>query len=388
MKLLARFLTSLAILGALPVGCPDRQVLGAETSPIRSDEEVVFYPTFGRLSPDGSSWLLAIHGSIFEPETNSLKRAAALAAMRRGLGLETTPAEAKTFDRRMRAFLVDHERGKRMLVRVGSQTHVVGRSEPNGHFSDEIRLAAADARKLLRDADAAAGGWLPFEALTRPGDKRRFPGRVQLIGPTGLSVVSDVDDTIKITQVRDRKAMLANTFLRPFRPVPGMAAAYRRLAAGGATFHYLSASPWQLYEFLAEFVAAEKFPPGTFHLKYFRLTDSTFWDLFTSQEEYKSKVLEDLLAAFPQRRFLLVGDTGEQDPEIFARIARAHPEQVVGIWLRNVTEESGDNARMTPVRAAVRPEGWRLFTEPGELESAVQEALRLAPGRVGRSPTE
>ena len=381
MKHLARVLTSLAILGAWPGGCPDRQVLGAETSSIRSDEEVVFYPTFGRQSADGSAWLLAIHGSIFEPEANSLKRAATLAAIRRGPGLEMTSAEAKTFDRRMRAFLVDHERGKRMLVRLGSQTYVVGRSEPNGHFSGEIRLPAADARQLLRDGGAggAGGGWLPFEALTRSGDKRRFLGRVQLIGPTGLSVVSDVDDTIKISQVRDRRAMLANTFLRPFRPVPGMAAAYRRLAAGGATFHYLSASPWQLYEFLAEFLAAEKFPPGTLHLKYFRLTDSTFWDLFASQEEYKSKVLEELLAAFPQRRFLLVGDTGEQDPEIFARMARAHPEQVVGIWLRNVTEESGDNPRMTPVRAAVRPEGWRLFTEPGELESAVQEVAK-GPG--------
>jgi phosphatidate phosphatase APP1 len=379
MNPLARILTSLAILGALPVGCPDRQVLGAETSPIRSDEEVVFYPTYGRLSADGSAWHLAIHGSIFEPEPNSAKRAAALAVMQRALGLPMNSAEAKTFERRMRAFLVDHERGKRMVVRLGSQTYVVGRSEPNGHFSGEIRLAAADAQDLLREATATAG-WLPFEALTRPGDKRRFPGRVQLIGPTGLSVVSDVDDTIKISQVRDRKALLANTFLRPFRPVPGMPAAYRQLAAGGATFHYLSASPWQLYEFLAEFLKAESFPPGTFHLKYFRLTDSTFWNLFTSQEDYKSKVLEELLAAFPKRRFLLVGDTGEQDPEIFARMARAHPEQVVGIWLRNVTEETESNPRITPVKAAVRPEGWKLFAEPGELKSAITEALRLAPG--------
>ena len=99
--------------------------------------------------------------------------------------------------------------------------------------------------------------------MLRRGDTRRFTGRVQLVEPQGRSVISDIDDTIKITGVGDPQAMLANTFLRPLRPVPGMATLYRQWADRGAVFHYVSASPWQLYAPLADFLAAEQFPAGT-----------------------------------------------------------------------------------------------------------------------------
>jgi len=277
----------------------------------------------------------------------------------------------------VRRFLVDNERRKRISIRLAGKTYPAGRSEPNGHFSAEVHLTKAEVDELLRQGKAR-DGWLWFVAETRRGDDRRFLGRVRLIRPAGLSVISDIDDTIKITQVRDRKAMLANTFLRPFQPVPGMAPAYRALADGGAVFHYLSASPWQLYEPLAEFQRDQGFPSGTFHLKYFRLKDSSFWDLFGSQEQYKTRSIEDLLTAFPQRRFLLVGDTGEQDPEIYARVARAHPEQVVGIWLRNVTGETASSPRMTQAREGFPAARWKLFTDPKELEPALADLLRHA----------
>ena len=377
MKHLAWVLSSLVILAA-PVGrSTQRHALGAETSPIRRDEVVVFYPTIGRQAADGSSWRLAIHGSIYEPEPDSAKRAALVAMLKRALDLDMTPAEAKTFDRRVRRFLVDNERGKKISIRLGEKTRAAGRSEPNGHFSAEVQLTKVEVDEFLRQGKAR-DGWLWFVAETRSGDDRRFLGRVRLIEPVGLSVISDVDDTIKITLVRDRKAMLANTFLRPFQPVPEMAPIYRALASGGAAFHYLSASPWQLYEPLSEFQRAEGFPAGTFHLKYFRLTDSSFWDLFGSQEQYKSRSIEDLLAAFPQRRFLLIGDTGEQDPEIYGRLACRHPEQVVGIWLRNVTGETDANPRMTQAREGLPPKRWRLFKAPKDLEPAIADVLRHA----------
>ena len=71
--------------------------------------------------------------------------------------------------------------------------------------------------------------WLSFEAIARPSDERKFWGRVQLIGPKGLSVISDIDDTIKVTNVRNRKLLLTNTFssrvqtgCRNVRAVPSM----------------------------------------------------------------------------------------------------------------------------------------------------------------------
>jgi phosphatidate phosphatase APP1 len=81
-------------------------------------------------------------------------------------------------------------------------------------------------------------------------------------------VVFDVDDTIKISDVRNKKALLTNTFLKEFVPVPGLAEVYTRWADLGASFHYVSASPWQLHSSLADFFKSAGLPvpviPGLF----------------------------------------------------------------------------------------------------------------------------
>jgi phosphatidate phosphatase APP1 len=151
-------------------------------------------------------------------------------------------------------------------------------------------------------------------------------------------VISDIDDTIKITQVRDRRATLRNTFLRPFEPAPGMAEFCQNLARSNhAEFHYVSASPWQLYLPLAEFVRSNGFPSGTFVLKKFRWKDRSFLSLFADPEKYKSAVIEPLLKRFPNRRFVLIGDSGEL-PEIYAgreEISAANRPSLI----RDVTDE-------------------------------------------------
>jgi phosphatidate phosphatase APP1 len=161
--------------------------------------------------------------------------------------------------------------------------------------------------------------------------------------------------------------MLANTFVRPFRPVPGMAELYRRLAAANATFHYVTGSPWQLYEPLRDFCRDAGFPRGSFHMKYFRLTDSSVLNIFGSQQEYKTRAIEEIVAALPGRRFVLVGDSGEQDPEVYGGIARNHPGQVAAIFIRNVTGETPKSDRFGKAFEGVPPDRWRLFDQPAEL---------------------
>jgi phosphatidate phosphatase APP1 len=146
---------------------------------------------------------------------------------------------------------------------------------------------------------------------------------------------------------------------------------YREWARAGVVFHYLSASPWQLYGPLAEFRRAEGFPAGLFHLKLFRLKDSTALDLFGSQERYKSGVIERILADFPDRRFILVGDSGEQDPEIYAAAARKHPDQVVRIFIRDAGEVGGDAGRFRAAFDGMPEDRWRVFRIPEELVGAL-----------------
>lgn len=352
-------------------------------SEIKDDEVVVFYPTYARQVDDGRAWSLSIHGSIFEPEEDSLKREALLELLRRLGGLADKEAETALFRERARAFLVDSEGGKDIAIRLGDKVYSAGTSGADGHFAASIELPAVEVERL-RGAEPGDRDWLAFQAVTRPGDHRTFAGRVRLIGPEGLSVISDVDDTIKVSVVRDRRALVRNTFLREFQPVEGMAGQYRRWADAGAAFHYLSASPWQLYGPLREFIEDQAFPIGTFHLKPFRLKDRSALGLFGSQQGYKSAAIERILNDFPHRRFLLVGDSGEQDPEIYGAAARKHPEQVVRVLIRNVDGSDREDARFEAAFDGVGQDRWRVFSDPDSLADVLPE--RAAP--PGGSPRD
>lgn len=338
-------------------------------SPIKNDEEVTFFPTFGCFAPEREVWVLHVHGWIFEPEADSMVRNAGLVALRRLLGLEEDEVASVIFDERARPFLVDNERGKEISIRLGGRCYAVGVSRANGHFQGTVPIAADEVARLRADQNSD-NGWLRFEAVTREDDTRVFGGRVQLIEPTGLSVISDIDDTIKISEVADRKALLRNTFCRRFEAVPGMAETYRSWAAAGARFHYVSASPWQLYEPLRAFLETEGFPAGSFHFKNFRLKDSTALDLFASPEEWKLEQIAPILAAFLGRRFVLVGDSGEKDPEVYGALARKYPEQIVRIFIRDVSGTDADAARFQRVFGGLPEQTWIVFHTADEIDWA------------------
>ena len=167
--------------------------------------------------------------------------------------------------------------------------------------------------------------------------------------------------------------MLRHTFLREFQCVPGLADFYQALARSNhAAFHYLSASPWQLYGPLAEFVRANRFPAGTFALKQFRWKDKSVFDLFANPEQYKPRVIEPLLRQFPKRKFVLIGDSGERDPEIYAGLARQYPEQIVRSLSRDVTGQSAGADRYTKAVREVPPAKWQVFRAPDELKVATE----------------
>ncbi len=340
---------------------------------VRADDVVVFYPTYARQSEDNRSWLVDIHGVIFEPETNSLKRAALLSILRHIVGLTEEQAETKTFKQRARAFLVDNQADRTIHIRLGEQLYEAGTSTANGHFFHTLSVPDEDLQKLQLSKPNGAGE-LRYTAWVGPDDVRRFEGTAHLIGKRGLSIISDVDDTIKISQVGDRKRLLANTFLHNSKPVPGMADQYNQWAQRGASFHYVSAGPWQLYEPLENFRETEKFPPGAWQLKMFRLKDRSAFSLFTSQAEYKPAVIRKILADFPERRFVLIGDSSEQDPEIFGELARKHDKQIVRVLIRHVAAQPA-HARFEKAFEKLPRDRWQVFKEAAELKDALPEKL-------------
>lgn len=331
-------------------------------SEIKSDEQVVFFPTLARLSDDGKTWQADAQGWVFEPERGDLLRNSAIEELRKTFDLDPREPATKIFEQRARLFLVDNERGKRIGIRLAGATFVSDESAADGHFAVSVRVPAEKIAEQLKTSRVVR-----YEAVLDENDRRTFAGEVHCLAPEGTSIVSDIDDTIKVTEVASKQALLKNTFFREFRAVDGMAELFRGWAKLGYDFHYVSAAPWQLYDPLREFAAAAKFPGGTYHLKRVRLKDETFFNVFADPVEYKLAILEPLLARYPKRRFALVGDSGEEDPEIYGRLARRFPEQVKAIFIRELGGATREAGRYKKAFEGVPGERWALFDDPAKV---------------------
>jgi phosphatidate phosphatase APP1 len=274
-------------------------------------------------------------------------------------------------DERVRPFLVDNERGKSVVASIATQQSLIGKSGPNGHFRGKIVVPSVGDE----DSIDAIPGTREVRAVLSDGDDREFRGRVHLIAPTGVSVISDIDDTIKMSQVTDKKELMRNTFLREFRAVEGMPDLYRQLASSGVAFHYVSGSPWQLFVPIESWMTKAGIPEGTLHLKHFRIKDSSVFDLLSSQNETKLSAIEPILRTYPDRHFILVGDTGEQDPEIYAQLARKYPKQIAAIYIRNATGEDRSDPRFEEAFRELPKTRWQLFDDASEIGASMMNLL-------------
>jgi phosphatidate phosphatase APP1 len=134
-----------------------------------------------------------------------------------------------------------------------------------------------------------------------------------------------------------------------------------------ADFFYVSASPWQLYRPLEAFREAHGFPPGPWHLKHLRFKNpATVRALIGPQIRHKLGAIAPLLERWPRRPLALVGDSGEQDPEIFGRIGR-HPHRTVRTFIRNVTGEPRGARRYHLAFDGIHGEKWQIFDAAAEL---------------------
>jgi hypothetical protein len=335
-------------------------------SVLDEEDRVIIYPTFGHLSADGRSWHLGISGVVYEPGRNNLRRRMLLRVLQRLMRVPSEALQTELFRDRINCFLVGTERGKRIAVQVGDQVQMLQRpSKRNGHFRGSIELALPEANELT--ATPSQNGWLNVDVVTETGDCERFSGQAQLIGQTGTSVVSDIDDTIKLSEVGDRRRLLRNTFLRDFQAVDGMADVYSRWSQQGAAFHYVSSSPWQLYSSLQELMQNGGFPEGSFHLRSIRLRDPSILRLFFARRSGKRRVIRTILRMFPHRKFVMVGDSGERDPEIYGHLARQFPRQVRRILIRRVHGRTLSVDRLHRAFRDLPRDKWQTFQSPSEL---------------------
>lgn len=122
---------------------------------------------------------------------------------------------------------------------------------------------------------------------------------------------------------------------------------------GMASFHYVSGAPWQLFQPLCDFIDKEGFPEGSFHMKSVPanlLSPATWKDLLKlvgdATVEQKLAQISNIMTRFPGRKFILVGDSGEHDPEIYQQLQNTFGDQITKIVIRDVV----DSRHSTPGR--------------------------------------
>jgi len=304
-----------------------------------ADPEVHLYPTIGYSIADGSVWRVQIQGRISQTAPATFGKRLMLKGLIRALNLSTQVSEGELFRERVRGFISAPVSGSRVQVELAGQHYVLRRkSRASGLFSGRLDIPAKQLQNFRTYGSLSQQAEQPNPDCIQKWDVGlgQVSSMVFLAERRGTSVITDIDDTIKITDVNNRRRMLLRTFAESFDAIDGMATAYRKWANQGALFHYVSSSPWQLYDAVDKFLVDEKFPPGSMHLKWFRLRDEIFkrWQII--RRKSKGGVIKNLMKRLPGRTFVLVGDSGERDPEIYAKLASKFPSQVTRICIRQI----------------------------------------------------
>ena len=330
---------------------------------LADEDRVVVFPTLARLSPDGAYWSVPIHGDVSTPVKLSLGKRVLLKLLKRSMRASDDEFASPLFQERIARFVAADRHGRRIAVRIGDEVHrLPKKTRGNGQFQATVRVSSRTVRDWVESAAVGAEQYLELGVLGAMAT-----GRAYLLPPTGLSVISDIDDTLKHSYVACKRTLLVNTFLRPYETIPGMAALFRDWWAQGAAFHYVSSSPWQLYEHLAVHLADEGFPTGSFHLRSFRLRDHLLRRILMLRRSGKLSVIRNLFKMFPGRRFLLVGDSGEHDPEIYGALARRYPHQVAGILIRQLAAKGSIERRYARAFRRVNPAALTVYDDSAEL---------------------
>ncbi len=242
----------------------------------------------------------------------------------------------------------------------------LGPSNDQGISSNELRIPGAGRSYV--------GGQV---VESRPVNSTSQTGSLKTVfaEPTGWLVVSDVDDTIKVSETYNPGGLIKKTFVDESEPVRGMPELFARLTQTLASppFFYLTASPYNLYRFLSSF--REKFfPLGTMILR-----DSSWMNIagFLSTitegtQNYKVDRLDKIHRWLPRRSTICIGDSTQADPEAYAEAYRRHPEWIKAIYIRKVAggrsmEAKNKDQRFIDAFKGVPDTVWRTFVEPEEL---------------------
>ncbi len=215
------------------------------------------------------------------------------------------------------------------------QRHMV-RSDREGYFRVNFKL-----NEPLQDPLAE----VKLSLVDHPGD---FKGFAMVPDPGAhFGVISDVDDTIVYSNAINKLDLALNTILNnahtrnPFEGVPRKMQALAKGTLGHMLnpIFYVSNSPWNLYHLLTDFLYLNKIPAGPVMLRDFALEK----DKFLGDKSHKRRAIANLLKTYPHLKFILIGDSGEKDPEIYRDVVASAPDRILAVYIREVTDHKREH---------------------------------------------
>lgn len=288
------------------------------------------------------------------------------------------PASAKAWDRFAETPRHLLEIGRRLLRRGHPDVVLEAR------FAGAVQRVTTDSdgyfRVQLRPREPLPPGRLWHELAIELVEPRCFSTTAAIfIAPPSarFAVISDIDDTVVHANVASRTRMLWDMFVKGADSrlaFPGVAAFYRALHAGrsGADINpmlYVSRCPWSLYEILEEFFNLHDIPIGP--LLFLREWGiRLLWPLPRRGLHHKRELIDEMMALYQGMPVVLIGDSGQDDPEIYADIVERHPGRVVAIYIRDVSGTSERTDAIDALRRRAESHGSHLLLADDSLAMA------------------
>ncbi|KAL6307238.1 hypothetical protein BKA93DRAFT_95384 [Sparassis latifolia] len=207
---------------------------------------------------------------------------------------------------------------------------------------------------------------------------------------SSVRVLSDIDDTVKLSNMLcGARTVFRNVFVKDLRDsvVPGMGDWYMRLWNRGVRFHYVSNGPFELLPVLNDFFQLSHLPQGSIKLRSYA-GRSLFSGLLSAPSVRKRAGVIDILDSFATSRFMLVGDSGEQDLELYANIAKERPDQILAIFIRDANPSQDSEVAEGGLKPLDDPTGvgiWRRDSDSDSRSFSSPARRPLSKYRV-RSP--
>lgn len=272
-----------------------------------------------------------------------------------------------------RRFESDEMPGARIRTRFqGIENEVTADDE--GYFSCEIEPVRPLASKQWQQVELV---------LLNPASRKKLPvratARVMIPSPNArFGVISDIDDTVVSSNVTNKLKMMLTVILsnehtrKPFEGVAALYRAFQRGVSGNEEnpIFYVSNGPWNLYTLLLEFLNLQKIPLGPLLLR-------DFGDhLFFSKEPdgHKKTNIKMIFETFPHLPFILIGDSGERDPEIYREIVKEYPDRIRAIYIRSIDQRPSRLTAIDKLITELRHIGTQLVLSPDSEFAAAHAA--------------